>query len=209
MWKLSAELRQRLDGQKGDNSPPLPMNCFVTVRWTLNSDDEETTRRCYSTFGRPVIMNGKFYSGNEGLLSFNEESDREFIMNEDNLIYGASCGFRVFDSEGLIHRIVMTANKRQDFLPHFVEAWIHFSDDAKEIESLLYGKMLFGGHVTRIELQKDANGRRIAKVWGGHAGVVVSKTRHNTGTAASVLGRPIISKITHVSKLFRERTTAK
>ena len=42
MWKLSAELRQRLDGQRGDNSPPLSMNCFVTVRWTLNSDDDTT-----------------------------------------------------------------------------------------------------------------------------------------------------------------------
>ena len=88
MWKLSAELRQRLDGQRGDNSPPLPMNCFFAVHWKLNSEDKETTQRCYSTFGRPVIMNGNFYSGNEGLLSFNEESDREFIMNEDNLIYG-------------------------------------------------------------------------------------------------------------------------
>ena len=142
-------------------------------------------------------------------MDFDEESDQGFIMSQDDLIYGASCGFRVFDSEDLVHRIVMTANKRQDFLPHFAEAWIHFSDGAKEIESLLYGKMFFGGHVTRIELQKDANGRRIAKVWGGHAGIVVSKTRHNTGKAASVLGRPIISKITYVSKLFRERTTAK
>ena len=186
MWKLSAALQQRLEGQRGDNPPPLPINGFVAVRWVLDGD-EETARRCYSTFGRPVTMNGNFYSGNKGLLSFNEESDREFIMNEDNPIYGASCGFRVFDSEGLIHRIVMTANKRQDFLPHFVEAWIHFSDDAKEIESLLYGKMLFGGYVTRIELQKDANGRRIAKVWGGHAGVVVSKTRpqHEDGSQCS------------------------
>ncbi len=209
MWKLSAELRQRLDGQQGDNPPPLPMNFFVNVRWALDGDSEKTTRRFYSTFGHPVTMDGKFYSGNEGLLDFNEESDQGFIMSQDDLIYGASCGFRVFDGEGLIHRIVMTANKRQDFLPHYVEAWIHFSDDAKEIESLLYRKMLFGGHVTRIELQKDANGRRIAKVWGGHEGIVVSKTRHNTGMAASVLGRPIISKITHASKLFRERTTAR
>ena len=153
-------------------------------------------------------MDGNFYSGNEGILDFDEESDQGFMMSEDDLIYGAACGFRVFDSEDLAHKIVVTANQRQAFPPIFVEAWIHFSDNAKEIESLLYGEMLFGGHVTRIELQKDANGRRIAKVWGGHAGVVVSKTRHNTGTAASVLGRPI-SWSTRFNKLLREMTTVK
>ena len=46
-------------------------------------------------------MRGHFYSGKTCLLDFNEKSERGFVMASDDLVYGASCGFRVFDDEGL------------------------------------------------------------------------------------------------------------
>ena len=188
---LSRELLDRLEQQKGDDSPPLPLNYFVSIHWTLDGHGERRAHRCYSTFGVPVTMDGNRYTGKNVLLDFDERTDQGSVMSIDHLIYGASCGFRVFDSEGLASRIVRIANERHDFPPIHFDTWMHFSDDVEEIESLVYGEKIFSGFTTRIELQKDVHRRLIAKVWGGHEGIVASKTGSNAGLAASVLGRPI------------------
>lgn len=190
---LTKELQARLAAQRGKNPPPLPVNQFVTVHWPSEGEtgDEVTGRRCYSTFDRPVSMGGRFYSGQDRLLDFNQKSESGFVMTSDDLIYGASCGFRVYDDEGLASRVVETANARNDFPSVFAEVWTHLSDDPDEVRSLLYGEMAFGGHITRIELQADEDGRRVAKVWGGHEGIAVSKGSPPVAKAASALGRRI------------------
>lgn len=187
----SRELRERLEQQKGDDLPPLPVNFFVSIHWPLDGDGERSAHRCYSTFGVPVTMDGNRYTGKDVLLDFDEQTDTGFMLSSDHLIYGASCGFRVFDSEGLASRIVGIANERHDFPPIHFDAWMHFSDDVAEIESLIYGENIFSGFATRIELQKDIRYRPIAKVWGGHEGISASKTSSNIGVATSALGRPI------------------
>ena len=188
---LSKELLERLEQQKADDRPPLQMNYFVSIHWTLDGTEEQDTHKCYSTFHTPVKMDGNLYNGKEILLDFNEEAEQGFVMSSDHLIYGASCGFRVFDSEGIASRIVRTANERQDFPSIHFDAWMHFSGDSSEIESLAYGEKVFSSFVTRLELQKDKLLRPVAKVWGGHAGIVASRTGSNSGKAASVLGRPM------------------
>lgn len=188
MREISAELRERLEAQRGENAPPLPVSSFVWVGWPLNTNGETTARRCYSTLDFAVTMDGKLYDGKNRLLDFNEKDDRRpFVMSSDDLYYGASCGFRVFDAEGLAGKFVTAAKARRELPAIYCEAWLHFSEDAKEIESLRFGKMIFGGHITRIELQVDTIGRRIAKVWGGYKGLMVSKSRPYTATAASVV----------------------
>ena len=188
MREVSAELRERLEAQRGENAPRLPVSSFVWVAWPLHPNRKTTARRCYSTLDFAVTMDGKLYDGKNRLLDFNEKDDRRpFVMNSDHLYYGASCGFRVFDAEGLAGKFVTAANARREFPAIYCEAWLHFSEDAKEIESLRYGKMVFGGHVTRIELQEDTNGRSIAKVWGGHEGLTASMSRPHTAAAASVV----------------------
>ena len=148
------------------------------------------------------MMDGHCYSGKHALLDFNENKDAGFVMSSDHLIYGASCGFRVLDDDGLAARVVSTVNHRGVFPTIFVDAWRHFSIDAEEIASLVYGYKVFGGFVTRIELQSDKRGRTVAKVWGGHEGIAVSKTRVNTGSTASALRLPIACS-ERVAKLFR------
>ena len=187
--ELSKELKERLATQGGNCQSPLPVNQFVTVHWPL--DGEATERRCYSTFDRPVSMGGWFYSGKNRLLDFNEDSDRGFVMTSDDLIYGASCGFRIVDDECFAAGVVYRANAGDDFPPVFAEVWIHFSDEPDEIQSLLYGALEFGGLITRIELQECKGGKRIAKVWGGHQGIAVSKERKNMAKAASAFGRGV------------------
>ena len=132
-------------------------------------------------------MDRNQFTGKDVLLDFNEQKDRGFVMSSDHLIYGASCGFRVYDSEGSAGAIVKTVKEKQHFPPVYIDAWQHISDDAAEIESLIYGIWLFSGFATRIELQLDDRSRPIAKVWGGHKGIVVSKTSNNPNMAASVL----------------------
>ena len=135
-------------------------------------------------------MNGSFYTGMNPLLDFNEETDQGFVMNSEHLIYGASSGFRVLDCEGLASRIVKAVNETRHFPSLHFDVWMHYSDDAEEIESLLYGSWMFSGFVTRIELQQDERRRPIAKVWGGHAGILASKVQPIAETAASVLVHP-------------------
>ena len=201
---LSKELLERFEQHKIDDRILLPRNYFVSVHWALDGKEEQDTQRCYSTLNKTVKMDGNLYPGKEILLDFNEESERGFVMNSEDLIYGASCGFRVFDSERLASGIVARANKRQDFPSTYIEAWIHFSDDISEIESLVYGKKVFSGFATRIELQKDAHRCSIAKVWGGHAGIVASKTGINSGNAASVRER-LLPLNARFSRLLSER----
>ena len=188
--ELSKELKARLAAQRGNCLSPLPVNQFVTVHWPLDggAGDDATEHRCYSTFDRLISMGGWFYSGKNRLLDFNEESDSGFVMTSDDLIYGASCGFRVVDDEGLAAGVVYRANARDDFPPMFAEVWTHFSDEPDEVQSLLYGKIDFGGFITRIELQESEGGKRIAKVWGGYQGIAVSKERTNMAKAASAVG---------------------
>ena len=205
MRKISDELRERLGAQRGDNVSPLPISSFVWVGWPLDADGEKTFRCCYSTLDFAVTMDGKRYEGENLLLDFNEEEGTPpFVMSKDDLFYGASCGFRIFDAEGLARKVVTGANAKGDFPAIYCEAWLHFSKDAREIESLCYGEMVFGGHITRIELQEDTDGRNIAKIWGGHEGVVISKMRLDSVAAASVVGGRI-SWSRRVDKLLRQR----
>ena len=138
-------------------------------------------------------MDGHFYSGKHSLLDFNEKTDTGFVMSEDHLIYGASCGFRILDVDDLAAQVVKATNRRGDFITMFVQVWMHYSLDTEEIATLLYGERLFGGFVTRIELRSDERGRATAKVWGGHQGIAVSKNRPNTGSVASALWHPVAS----------------
>ncbi|MDE0411243.1 MAG: hypothetical protein OXI37_03400 [Gammaproteobacteria bacterium] len=189
--KLSKELAERIKEQKNDSKLPLPVNDFVSVNWALNQESNQSTHRCYSTFKIPVTINKNHFTGEDLLLDFDERKDQGFVMTSDHLIYGASCGFRVYDSEGLVQAIVKTANEKQDFPLIYIDVWKHISDDAAEIESLVYGIWLFSGFATRIELQLDDHGNPIAKVWGGHKGIVTSKTHNDSNVAASVLKKQI------------------
>ena len=80
---------------------------------------------------------------------------------------------------------------------------MHFSEDAAEIEGGRYGEMLFGGYATRIELQAHADGIEVAKVWGGHEGVVASRSRPDSKATASALGRAL-SWSRRVARLVRQ-----
>ena len=108
-------------------------------------------------------------------------------MSSEHIIYGASSGFRMLDDDGFARRLVRAANERSYFPSVFFNTWIHFSCDAGEIESLRYGKWMFSGHATRIEIQTDESSRPIAKIWGGHQGVIVSKSQGVNKAAASVV----------------------
>ena len=202
---LSKELLERFEQHKIDGRLLLPSNYFVSVHWALDGKEEQDTHRCYSTLNKTVKMDGNLYPGKEILLDFNEESERGFVMSSEHLIYGASCGFRIFDSEGIASRIVRRANERQDFPTIHFDAWIHFSDDSSEIERLVYGYKVFSGFATRIELQEDEHRCSIAKVWGGHAGIIASKTGSNSGKAASVVER-LIPLDARFSRMLSERT---
>ncbi len=202
MRDLSDELRERLAGQPDGNSPPPPVNYFVLVEWPLDADGEETARRCYSTVAFQVMIDGNCYGADQRLLQF-EDTGGGFVTSSDHYVYGASCRFHVPDGEGLVRQTVDRANERRDFPIIHCEAWMHFSEDAKEIEGMRYGVMAFGGHVTRLELRRDANSGRSAKVWGGHEGVVLAKSRPDTATTASVVGRPL-SWSSRVDKLLRQ-----
>lgn len=199
--KLSEELLKRLQQHGGENESSLPINYFVTVDWPLDGSGDKRMRRCYSTFEMPVTMDGYNYTEKNTLLDFNERTEKGFVMSSDHLIYGASCGFRVFDSENLASRIVNSASETQNFPPIRFEAWLHFSNDTKEIESLVYGDKVFSSYATRLEMQMDGHGRRIVKVWGGHEGIVVSKTYGNSDMVASVVERRI-SLRAHMPKLL-------
>jgi len=191
MRRFSSELEERLKRHGREENWPPPVSFFVAIHWPWGVEREEGLR-CYSTIGQSVKMDGILYSGERGLLDFEGKRDRRFVMSSDHLIYGPSCGFRVLDDEGLAERTVRTANRRGDFPAMFVEVWWHFSIDPEEIASLLYGERLFGGYVTRIELHGDKREEgRVAVVWGGYEGIVVSRARKSSGTAASALGRPI------------------
>lgn len=136
-------------------------------------------------------MDGGFYNADDNvLLNFDEDSG--FVMSSANLIYGASCGFRLFDKEGLARRAVLKSKEGGYFESCYFEVWLHFSEDAKEIESLVYGEKIFSGHATRIELQYDEKNRNIAKVWGGHQGIVASDpSKDDPSVVASVAG-PVV-----------------
>lgn len=189
--KLSIELAERIKKQKNNSKFPLPVNYFVSTHWALDQESNQSTHRCYSTFNIPVTMDRNHFTGKDLLLDFNECKDQGFVMTSDHLIYGASCGFRVYDSEGLAQAIVKTANEKQDFPLVYIDVWKHISDDAVEIESLVYGMWLFSSFATRIELQLDDYGNPVAKVWGGHKGIIASKTRNDSNTATSVLKQQI------------------
>lgn len=192
MRKESAELRERLEAQRGTNPPPLPVSRFVWVAWPLDVHGQETVKRYYSTLDFAVTMHGNRYDGEARLLDFNEKDDvRPFVMRTDHLLYGASCGFRVYDDAGLARNVVTGAKATGAFPAIYCESWLHFSEDRKEIESLRYGEMVFGSHITRIELQEDSAGKKIAKVWGGYEGVAISKAKPDTPSAASVVARHV------------------
>lgn len=135
-------------------------------------------------------MDGVHYTGDNLLLDFNEQSDRGFVMSSDHILYGASCGFRVFDGDGLVGRIVRYANAMGGFPAIRCDVWMHFSDDVMEVASLEYGKKLFAGFVTRLEV-REKGGRPVATVWGGHQGIVASKNRGVGGMAASAWEYPV------------------
>lgn len=208
MRELSEELRERLEGQRGEKRTPLPISYFVTVDWPLDGQAEDTARRCYSTLGISVKMDGNRYEETNRLLHFEEENeDAGFVMSRDDRRYGASCGFRVMDNEGLARNTVATANTKREFPTIWCEAWVHFSDIVDEIESLRYGLMVFGGHLTRVELHSKPDGVEMAKVWGGHEGIVTSRARPDLNESASALGRPL-SWSRRVSRLIQQSVTA-
>ena len=181
----SQELKERL--KEGNESSHLPVNYFVCVHWPSVDSERQTTTRCYSTFPHPVTMRGCHYSGKHLLLDFNEKSERGFVMSSEHIIYGASSGIRIFDDEGFARRLVRVTKERSYFPSMFFNTWMHFSCDAAEIESLRYGKWTFSGHATRIEIQTDESSRPVAKIWGGHQGVIVSKAQGVNKAAASVV----------------------
>ena len=188
MRELSPELRERLSDQRDDKASPLPVSQFVRVEWPLDGDGEETVRRCYSTLTFEAMMDGNRYRAEDLLLDFNNVAGAGgFVMNQDHLIYGASCGFRIVDSEGLAGKVIAKAHQNLVFPAIYCEVWWHFSEALEEIESLRYGLMMFGSFVTRIELQEDKSGRSVAMVWGGYEGIARSKTREDTSRAASVV----------------------
>ena len=204
MRKLSDKLRERLAGQRSDNPPPLLMSHFVRVDWPVDGGGEETVRRCYSTLSLPVTLDGNRYDGKDRLLDFDEGELKEgIVMLKDDLIYGASCGFRALDKDGLARKVVDTANVRGDFPTIYCEAWMYLSDDAAEIEGGRYGEMLFGGYATRIEMQARTEGFEVAKVWGGHEGIAASRARPARKGTASALGRSL-SWSRRMARLLRE-----
>ena len=191
--RLTQELTERLK-KRGTQDHPLPANYFVNVDW---AEDEQSVRRmpiCYSTLKTGVVMDGNHYPAKNVLLDFNELTDQGFVMSSDHVIYGASCGFRVLDSDGAARRVVRTANKKRAFPAIYCEVWKHFSDDLEEIESGEYGMKLFAGLLTRIELQKERE-QSVAKVWGGHRGIVVSKDSRSTNLAANAWDYPVPLKL--------------
>ncbi len=203
MRQVSAELRERLEAQKDKDARPPPTSSFVRVEWPLDTERKDTLRRCYSTVPFTVTMQRNRYEAGNQLLDFNEgEGEHLFVMREDDGHYGASCGFRVLDDEGLAQKVVRRANTSKEFPVIYCEAWWHVSTDAKETESLRYGMMIFGGCVTRVELQEDTNGKQVAKIWGGHEGVAVSKARPPTTAAASAVECRITWK-RRTDRLFR------
>ena len=189
--RLSPELRERLERQQVDNPPPLPVSYFVCVHSSRGNGREKGSTKCYSTFEHPVTVSGMAYTGEDVLLDFDGNSDKGFLWNRDDLHYGASCGFRVFDKDGFIDGQVRRADRTEIFPEVYIEAWVHFSVDVEEIESMVYCDQVFGGFGTRIEMGRDERGIAVAKVWGGHEGIAVSKLRANTPGSASVVGRRI------------------
>lgn len=187
--RLSPELRERLENCRGGN--PLPSNYFVLVHWPCGIGRENGTTKAYSTFKHPVTINGTGYTGKAVLLDFDGKSSKGFVWSSDDLYYGASCGFRVLDEDDLIRRQVQKANRTGIFPEVYIRVWLHFSDDAGEIHSGVYGDQLFAGFATRIEMQTEDKGTAVAKVWGGHEGIVISRTAPNSNSATSVVRRPI------------------
>ena len=203
--RVTQKLMERL--QEGSaQGHPHPVNDFVNVDWT---EDGERVRRmpiCYSTLRTGVTMDGNHYPAKNVLLDFNELTDKGVVMSSDHVIYGASCGFRVFDSDGAAGRLVRTANKKRAFPAIYCEMWRHFSGEVEEIESGEYGVRLFAGLLTRIELQTE-RGRPVAKVWGGHRGIVVSKDARNTNVAANAWDYPVPLKLPRsLIMALRQRT---
>ena len=191
--RVTQELMERL--QEGSvQGRPLAVNYFVNVDWTEDGQRVRSIPLCYSTLETGVTMDGNHYPGKNVLLDFNELTDQGFVMSSEHVIYGASCGFRVCDSAGAAGRIVRTANKNRAFPAIYCEVWKHFSSDVEEIESGKYGMKLFAGLLTRIELQTE-KGRSVAKVWGGHRGIVVSKDAKNTNVAANAWDYPVPLKL--------------
>lgn len=188
--RLSGKLAARFEEHAGENRARLPVNYFVSVEWRSIGRRDHETRRNYSTFHQRVTMDGVHYAGDDVLLDFNEESDRGFVMSSDHMLYGASCGFRVFDRDGLIQRIVRNTNAMNGFPAISCDVWVHFADDVSEIESLDYGKKLFAGFLTRIEVHGEEKWP-VAKVWGGHEGIVVSKRQEGFGMTASAWQYPV------------------
>ena len=183
--RLSPELHERLKEDK--EGLAASAHYFVCVHWPSHDEERKGASRCYSTFPHSVTMRGHHYSGQHTILDFNGKSDKGFVMSSEHLIYGASSGFRIFDDDGFAGSIVRVVKERSYFPSVFFDAWVHFSCDAKEIESLRYGKWLFSGHATRIEMQSAECSRPVAKVWGGHRGVLVSKSRPVSKNLASVV----------------------
>ncbi|MCY4645263.1 MAG: hypothetical protein OXE73_00025 [Gammaproteobacteria bacterium] len=189
---LTQELRERLK-ERSTQDHPLPANYFVSVDWE-DRQEVQGMPTCYSTLATGVSMDGNRYPSENVLLDFNELSHQGFVMSSDDVIYGASCRFRVCDSNEAVGRIVETANERRAFPVIYCEVWIHFSSDEEEIESLKYGMKRFAGLLTRIELQKE-RGSTVAKVWGGHRGIVVSKDAEDTNVAANAWDCPVPLKL--------------
>ena len=136
-------------------------------------------------------MNGTVYTGKDVLLNFDGNSNKGFVWSNDNLHSGASCGFRVFDQDNLIGEHLRKANRAGIFPEVYIRAWLHFSDDADEIHSGIYGHQIFAGFATRIEMHRDEKGTAIAKVWGGYEGISISRMAPDSDTSTSVVRWPM------------------
>ena len=90
-------------------------------------------------------MDGNRYPADEGLLPFEDAGDDGPVTGSHHCVYGASCSFRVPDGEGLGRGAIVRANERREFPAIYCEAWVHFSEDATEIEGMRYGMMILRG----------------------------------------------------------------
>ena len=187
--KLSSQLRERLENHQAEH--PLPSNYFVLVHWPQLNRLQRGTTKTYSSFKHPVTMHGTAYTGRDALLDFNGNSGKGFVWTSDNLYYGASCGFRVFDEDDVIQGHVQKANRTGVFPRVYIRVWLHFSEDCDEINSGVYGDLLFDGLATRVEIQSENEDKPVAKVWGGHEGIVVSRSAPISDASASVIQQPI------------------
>ena len=136
-------------------------------------------------------MHGTAYTGKDALLDFDGKSGKGFVWSSDDLYYGASCGLRVFDEDDLIGGHVRKANRTGIFPEVYIRVWLHFSEDAGEIHSGVTAINSSLGLPLESRSQSEDEGKAVAKVWGGHEGIVITRTAPNSDASASVIRRPM------------------